>query len=110
LAPPGFVVTRYASGLEHPRWLYPLANRDVLVAESATEPRAPKSLMERAQFEAASEYFGLGLPAARTIIKDVAAATASWREVAREVGARPAEITRMASAFEHDDLSRALAL
>lgn len=60
--------------------------------------------------EAASEYFGLGLPAARTIIKDVAAATASWREVAREVGARPAEITRMASAFEHDDLSRALAL
>ena len=60
--------------------------------------------------EAASEYFGLGLPAARTIIKDVAVATATWREVGKEVGARPAEVTRMASAFEHDDLKRALAL
>jgi len=46
----GFVVTRYASGLNHPRWLYLLPNGDVLVAESATEPRAPKSLTERAQF------------------------------------------------------------
>ena len=47
---PGFVVTRYASGLNHPRWIYRLPNGDVLVAESATEPRAPKSLMERVQF------------------------------------------------------------
>lgn len=29
---------------------------------------------------------------------------------AKVVGARSAEITRMASAFEHDDLKRALAL
>jgi glucose/arabinose dehydrogenase len=34
-APPGFVVTRYAEGLEHPRWLLTLPNGDVLVAESA---------------------------------------------------------------------------
>ncbi|WP_293676886.1 sorbosone dehydrogenase family protein [uncultured Phenylobacterium sp.] len=34
-APPGFVVTRYAEGLEHPRWLLALPNGDVLVAESA---------------------------------------------------------------------------
>jgi serine/threonine-protein kinase HipA len=36
--------------------------------------------------------------------------TATWRETAKAVGARSAEITRMASAFEHDDLTRALAL
>jgi serine/threonine-protein kinase HipA len=60
--------------------------------------------------EAASEYFGLGLAAARGIIKEVAIVTATWREAAKKAGARPAEITRMASAFEHDDLKRALAL
>ena len=37
-APPGFTVTRYAEGLDHPRWLYKLPNGDVLVAESADEP------------------------------------------------------------------------
>jgi serine/threonine-protein kinase HipA len=30
--------------------------------------------------------------------------------MAKTAGARPAEIARMASAFEHDDLKRALAL
>jgi serine/threonine-protein kinase HipA len=60
--------------------------------------------------EQAAEYFGLGLSPAREIIKEVATATATWRDVAKEVGARAAEITRMASAFEHDDLKRALAL
>ncbi len=37
VAPEGFVVTRYAEGLDHPRWLYLLPNGDVLVAESATQ-------------------------------------------------------------------------
>lgn len=60
--------------------------------------------------EQAVEYFGLGLSPAREIIKEVATAAATWRDVAGEVGARPAEIRRMASAFEHDDLKRALAL
>jgi serine/threonine-protein kinase HipA len=60
--------------------------------------------------ESASENFCLGLTAARAIIKEVAMATATWRATAREAGARAAEITRMASAFEHDDLTRALAL
>lgn len=35
-APDGFTVTRYAEGLQHPRWLYVLPNGDVLVAESST--------------------------------------------------------------------------
>ena len=38
-APPGFTVTRYAAGLQHPRWLYVLPNGDVLVAESNAPPR-----------------------------------------------------------------------
>jgi serine/threonine-protein kinase HipA len=60
--------------------------------------------------ESAAEYFGLGLAPARAAIKAVADVTATWRQVAKQVGARAAEVTRMASAFEHDDLKRALAL
>jgi serine/threonine-protein kinase HipA len=60
--------------------------------------------------ESASEYFGIGLAAARAIIGEVAAVTAAWRETAKQAGARPAEINRMASAFEHGDLERARAL
>ncbi|MBE9640770.1 type II toxin-antitoxin system HipA family toxin [Salipiger mangrovisoli] len=60
--------------------------------------------------EEASEYFALTLAQARAIIKEVATVTATWREAARSVGARSAEINRMASAFEHEDLQRALAL
>lgn len=60
--------------------------------------------------EAASEFFALTLVQAHAIIKEVAAVTATWRDIAKAVGARSAEINRMASAFEHDDLKRALAL
>lgn len=60
--------------------------------------------------EEAAGFFGLGLKPARAILKEVASATAAWREVAREAGARATEITRMASAFEHDELERARAL
>ncbi|WP_293900078.1 sorbosone dehydrogenase family protein [Phenylobacterium sp.] len=37
-APPGFVVTRYAEGLDHPRWLLVLPNGDVLASEAAGPP------------------------------------------------------------------------
>jgi len=37
-APPGFTVTRYAEGLDHPRWLLTLPNGDVLAALSSSEP------------------------------------------------------------------------
>ncbi len=63
-----------------------------------------------ALLEEASEYFSLGLATARDIIKEVATATSTWRDVAKTVGAKAAEINRMASAFEHDDLAQALAL
>lgn len=60
--------------------------------------------------EAASEFFALTLPQARAIVKEVATVTATWRDTAKAVSARSTEINRMASAFEHDDLKRALAL
>lgn len=60
--------------------------------------------------EEAAELFGLALPDARAIIKSVATANREWRTVARQTGATRAEMERMASAFEHDDLERALLL
>lgn len=60
--------------------------------------------------ESAAQYFGIGLTPARAILKQTATVTATWRDIARSVGARASEITRMASAFEHDDLRKALAL
>ena len=38
----GFRVTRFAAGLDHPRWLHVLPNGDVLVAESNAPPRPPE--------------------------------------------------------------------
>ncbi len=38
-AAPGFTVSAYATGLDHPRWLYVLPNGDVLVAETEAPPR-----------------------------------------------------------------------
>jgi serine/threonine-protein kinase HipA len=60
--------------------------------------------------EEAAEYFSFGLAQARTVIKEVATVTATWRDVAKNASAKSSEINRMASAFEHDDLKRALAL
>ena len=60
--------------------------------------------------EAASGFFALTLAQARSVIKEVATVTATWRDTAKAVGAHATEISRMASAFEHDDLRRALAL
>lgn len=54
-----------------------------------------------------SEYFGLSPHQARRIAADVAAVVSTWRETATNVGITAAEIERMASAFEHDDLRKA---
>lgn len=60
--------------------------------------------------EASAGYYSLSLAEARPIIKEVATATSTWRTVARQVGAAPTGIHRMASAFEHEALAQALAL
>ena len=54
--------------------------------------------------------FGLQTADADRIISKVAQATQTWGAVAKTVGARSAEIKRMASAFEHNDLYQALRL
>ena len=52
--------------------------------------------------------FGLKTKDARAIARQVGEAVANWRGVAADAGIGKAEINRMASAFEHDDLSQAL--
>ena len=54
-----------------------------------------------------AEYFALSTPEATRIIKEVAAAVATWRDVAASLDIGAGEIRRMESAFEHDDLRRA---
>lgn len=44
VAPEGFVVTAFAQGLAHPRWLLVLPNGDVLLAESSSEPKPAKGV------------------------------------------------------------------
>lgn len=55
-----------------------------------------------------ADFFGVSETRAAEIVQEVAAATSSWREVASSVGARPSEIERMSTAFEHDELRIAL--
>lgn len=77
--------------------------RRVCRRRTSTSTRAPARLtcLRRPWCSSASHCCG-----ARAIIKEVASVTAMWRETAKATGARSAEITRMASAFEHDDLRR----
>src|ERR1039457_337012 len=60
-------------------------------------------------FEVAS-YFELGEAEAHRIAGQTGQAVATWRKQAAKLGITAAEIDRMASAFEHEDLKAALAL
>ncbi len=55
-------------------------------------------------------YFELDEGEAKTIAAEVGRAVATWREEAARMGLTPAEIDRMASAFEHEDLREARSL
>ena len=52
--------------------------------------------------------FRLKKPRAFEIIKEVALAVREWRTVATQFGLSKKELDRMASAFEHKDLKKAL--
>jgi serine/threonine-protein kinase HipA len=54
-------------------------------------------------------YFELAADEARQIAAQVGKVVATWRKVAARLGVTPAEIDRMASAFEHEDLKAARA-
>jgi serine/threonine-protein kinase HipA len=53
-------------------------------------------------------YFNLSVEQGRGIAGEVGAAVSRWRRVAAQVGLGKAEMDRMASAFDHDDLKNAL--
>lgn len=49
IAADGLVVNAFATGLDHPRWLYVLPNGDVLVAETNAQPKKPKGIVGRVE-------------------------------------------------------------
>jgi glucose/arabinose dehydrogenase len=48
VAAPGLKVNAFAAGLKHPRWIYVLPNRDVLVSEAMNASRPPRNLFDYA--------------------------------------------------------------
>ncbi|MEO6012819.1 MAG: HipA domain-containing protein [Devosia sp.] len=77
------------------------------ILSTAIMPDDPSASLDLA-FEAA-EYFGVSRHDARPIAAEVAEAVATWRSVAKDLGLSSKEIGRMASAFQHGVLSKALA-
>src|SRR5476651_1210207 len=75
IAAPGLSVSAFATGLDHPRWLYVLPNGDVLVAETNAPPKPEDSkgirgwIMRRVMAHA-----GAGTPSANriTLLRDAA--------------------------------------
>jgi glucose/arabinose dehydrogenase len=73
IAAAGFKVTRFAEGLDHPRWVYVLPSGDVLVAETNRPPKKPEPKGIRAWF---MKYFfkraGAAVPSANriTLLRD----------------------------------------
>jgi glucose/arabinose dehydrogenase len=65
---PGLAVSAYASGLEHPRWVYVLPNGDVLVAETNKPPeeKEPTSIRGAVQ-KHEQKKAGAGAPSANRI-------------------------------------------
>lgn len=54
------------------------------------------------------DYFGLRPADMKSIVGEVTSAILGWREEAARLGISKSEIERMSSAFEHDDLTKAL--
>ncbi len=62
----GLTVTRFATGLDHPRMLHVLPNGDVLVVESNRPPREPDGIIERIEARVMARA-GAGTPSANRI-------------------------------------------
>ncbi len=69
----GFAVNAFATGLDHPRWLYVLPNGDVLVAESAAppQPKLTRGLVGWAM-QLGMRWAGANVPSANrlTLLRD----------------------------------------
>lgn len=58
VAPAGFTVTRFADGLDHPRWLYVGDNGDVFVAESNTVLKGVKKVGAKISRKIKTQHYG----------------------------------------------------
>lgn len=70
---PGLTVTAFASGLDHPRWLYVLPNGDVLVAQTNAPPKPGEQRGLRNWFmKRTMKKAGAGVPSANriTLLRD----------------------------------------
>ncbi len=71
VAAPGLKVNALAAGLKHPRWIYVLPNRDVLVSEAMNAPRPPKSLFDYAMIATLQRAGAMGKsPNCITLLRD----------------------------------------
>ena len=72
VAAPGLKVNAFATGLQHPRWIYILPNGDVLVAESTQVPRAmPRGVFDYAMMSTMRRARAVGVSANRiTLLRD----------------------------------------
>ena len=71
-AAPGLAVNAYATGLDHPRWLYTLPNGDVLVAESNAPPKKNVGGLRGWIMKLVMARAGAGVPSANriTLLRD----------------------------------------
>src|SRR3954464_14638481 len=72
-SPEGRKVTAFASGLDHPRWVYVLPNGDVLVAETNGPERPDDSKgIKGFIYKEAQQQAGAGVPSANriTLLRD----------------------------------------
>ena len=68
-AAPGVAVNAFASGLDHPRWLYVLPNGDVLVAETNAPPKPDDARgVKGAVMKKVMQRAGAGTPTANRIV------------------------------------------
>ena len=71
-AAPGTTVSSFASGLDHPRWLYVLPNGDVLVAETNAPPQPGETGVKAWAMKMMKKRAGSGVPSANriTLLRD----------------------------------------
>lgn len=76
----GFEVNAFATGLDHPRWLYVLPNGDVLVAETNAPYRPDDGKgVKGFVYREVQKYAGAGVPSANriTLLRDNGSGTAT---------------------------------
>jgi len=72
IAAPGLKVNAFASDLDHPRWIEVFPNGDVLVAESMSMDRPPRSLLDYAMVATMRRADAMGVSANRiTLLRDL---------------------------------------